>query len=176
MPKAYTIQEKREMALAKIAAATNTATEAPVSANVGTQKPIRTRRGAFNGTEAKMKVERSIPGYHMHWLNDYAGRIQQAVQGGYEFVTADEVGSMVNSNITDRNNDLGEKVRMLVGHNEEGGPLYAYLMKIPDEFWREDQQKIQDRNDQIDTAIRKGKVPGASSEGFYQPDGGIKIS
>lgn len=164
MPKAYTIQEKKAMALEKMA---ETVTTEKSSSG-------RKRRAAFSGTESKMEIDHVIPGFHLHWLNDYAGRIQQAIQGGYDFVTADEVGGLVNSNVTDRNSDLGEKVRMLVGQDEKGGPLYAYLMKIPVDFYEEDQKALQARNDLVDEAIRNGKPPGVKSEGFY--DGGIKMS
>lgn len=164
MPAALTLEEKKARALEKKAVADEQ------------KAPQRTRRGTFNGTESKMAIEHTIPGFHLHWLNDYAGRIQQAQQGGYEFVTAEEIGGMVNSNVTDRNNDLGEKVRMLVGHNDQGGPLYAYLMKIPEEFWLEDQAAIQARNDLVDAAIRSGKAPGVNTEGQYIPREGIKMS
>lgn len=166
MPAALTLEEKKARALEKVADRTEN-TEAPAK---------RTRRAAFSGTESKMAVDKVIPGFHLHWLNDYAGRIQQAVQGGYEFVTVGEIGGMVYSNVTDRNNDLGEKVRMSVGLDEKGGPLYAYLMKIPEDFYLEDQAALQARNDLVDEAIRRGKPPGTKTEGFYIPEGGIKMS
>ena len=71
------------------------------------------------------------------------------------------------------NTDLGDKVRYLVGTSEKGDGLYAYLLKIKEEWWLEDQEEMQKRNDLVDDAIRSGKnvKPGSSADGFY--DAGI---
>ena len=157
MPKALTLAEKVERAEA-------TRTE---------RTP--TRRKAFNGTEGKLIVNGNIDGYHLHILNDSPGRIDQALQSGYEFVLQEEIDG-VGMNVVSRNTDIGDKVRFLVGHAEDGGPLYAYLMKIKQEWYEEDQREAESRNQRIDEAIRKGKTPGVDSQGFYTPKEGIKIS
>ena len=74
------------------------------------------------------------------------------------------------------NTDLGDKVRYLVGVAEKGDGLYAYLMKIRNEWWEEDQEEMQKRNDLVDDAIRGGTnvKAGTSSDGFYTPREGIK--
>lgn len=136
-------------------------------------KQVRTRqRGTFNGTRGKLQVGNSIPGYHLHIFNDAPGRIQAALDNGYEFVHPDEVGG-VTENVVSRNTDLGEKVRFLVNPNDKD-PGYAYLMKIKEEWWIEDQQELQRKNDMTDAAIRAGKLTkdGMNTEGFY--DAGIK--
>ena len=92
-------------------------------------------------------------------------------ENGYEFVHPNEVDG-VTENVTSRNLDLGDKVRFLVGAGEKGEPMYAYLMKIKEEFWLEDQAQLQERNDKTDAAIRQGKTPGVDSSGFY--NAGIK--
>ena len=159
MAQAKTIEQKREEAL------TRTANERPTRERV---------RNVFNGTQAKLTVNNQIPGYHMHIFNDEPGRIQTAIDGGWEFVTPDEVGGVKDS-VTSGNTDLGDKVRFLVGTSEKGDGLYAYLMKIKEEWWQEDQAEIQKRNDRVDDAIRGGVnvKDGTSSEGFYTPKGGI---
>jgi len=159
MAKALTIEEKKEQALTR-------------NAN---ERPTRERvRNVFNGTQAKLTVNHQIPGYHMHIFNDEPGRIQTAIDGGWEFVTPDEVGGVKDS-VTSGNTDLGDKVRFLVGTSEKGDGLYAYLMKIKEEWWQEDQDEIQKRNDRVDDAIRGGVnvASGTSAEGFYTPKGGI---
>ena len=134
------------------------------------------RRNSFAGTTQKLSVTKSIPGFHLHIFNDDGSRIEDAIAGGWTFVTPDEVGKTA-PHVTSRNTDLGDKVRFLVGKNESGGPQYAYLMKIKEEWWLEDQQAIQIRNDQIDEAIRSGKnVKGESSDSFYIGKEGIKLS
>ena len=159
MAQAKTIEQKREEAL------TRTANERPTRERV---------RNVFNGTQAKLTVNHQIPGYHMHIFNDEPGRIQTAIDGGWEFVTPDEVGGVKDS-VTSGNTDLGDKVRFLVGTSEKGDGLYAYLMKIKEEWWEEDQAEIQKRNDRVDDAIRGGVnvASGTSAEGFYTPKGGI---
>ena len=159
MAQAKTIEQKREEALTR-------------NAN---ERTSRERvRNVFNGTQAKLTVNNQIPGYHMHIFNDEPGRIQTAIDGGWEFVTPDEVGGVKDS-VTSGNTDIGDKVRFLVGTSEKGDGLYAYLLKIKQEWWEEDQAEIQKRNDRVDDAIRGGVnvKEGTSSEGFYTPRGGI---
>ena len=159
MAQAKTIEQKREEALTR-------------NAN---ERTTRERvRNVFNGTQAKLTVNNQIPGYHMHIFNDEPGRIQTAVDGGWEFVTPDEVGGVKDS-VTSGNTDLGDKVRFLVGTSEKGDGLYAYLLKIKQEWYDEDQAEIQKRNDRVDDAIRGGVnvASGTSAEGFYTPKGGI---
>ena len=142
---------------------------APESTKV--ERPRERKRGVFNGTQGKLQVGKQIEGYHLHIFNDTPGRIQAATENGYEFVHPNEVDG-VTENVTSRNLDLGDKVRFLVGAGEKGDPMYAYLMKIKEEFWLEDQAQLQERNDKTDAAIRGGKTPGVDSTGFY--NAGIK--
>ena len=163
MPKALTMEEKREKSMAEY--------EAKQEAPKGEQR--RERRSAFNGTRGKLSINGQIPGYHLHIFNDTTeGRIQQALETGYEFVSPEEVGG-VTTNVTDRNTDIGDKVRFLVG-SADGKPLYAYLMKIKQEWWEEDQKAMQERNDKTDAAIRGGKIDGVDNTGFY--NAGIKMN
>jgi len=159
MAKALTIEEKKEQAL------TRTTNERTTRERV---------RNVFNATQAKLTVNKQIPGYHLHIFNDEPGRIQTAIDGGWEFVTPDEVGGVKDS-VTSGNTDLGDKVRFLVGTSEKGDGLYAYLLKIKQEWYDEDQAEIQKRNDRVDDAIRGGVnvASGTSAEGFYTPKGGI---
>jgi hypothetical protein len=165
MPAALTMEQKKEKADAK-ATIRNTI-----------QRGSTARRNAFNGTQTKLGVGNQIEGYHLHIFNDSPGRIDQALQAGYEFVSPDEVGGTA-TNVVSRNTDIGDKVRFLVGTDANNQPQYAYLMKIRNEFYEEDQNNLQARNDAIDTAIKGGKLTkeGMTPEGFYEPKGGIKLS
>jgi hypothetical protein len=160
MAKALTIEEKKERAINR------TTNDRSTSERV---------RSAFNGTKAKLTVNKQIPGYHLHIFNDEPGRIQTALAGGWEFVNPEEVGG-VGERVTSVNTDLGDKVRYLVGADEKGDGAYAYLLKIKEEWWEEDQATLQERNDLVDDAIRSGTnaKAGTSSEGFYTPREGIK--
>jgi len=98
----------------------------------------------------------AIPGYHVHWINDYPGRLEQAQEGGYEFVTRTEV-RLNDKGPTPTDTDLGTRVSMVVGRNEDGSPLRAYAMKIKNEWFDEDQKALAAHNDQIDRSIRAGR-------------------
>ena len=162
MAKALTIEEKRERALNRT--------------EVDRPKAER-KRNVFNGTQGKLTVNAQIPGYHLHIFNDEPGRVQQALDGGWEFVKPEEVGG-VGERVTSVNTDLGDKVRYLVGVAEKGDGLYGYLMKIREEWWLEDQEEMQKRNVLVDDAIRAGTntKAGTSADGFYTPREGIKYN
>jgi len=114
-----------------------------------------------------------IPGYHCHWLNDYTGRILQASQGGYEFVTKEEALVTMPDLAGDplgSGTDLGSRVSVVVGKNEDGTPLRAYLMKIREEWFAEDQASSQTRVDSVHEAMRQGKqsVDGDASNRYVK--------
>ncbi|CAB4120854.1 hypothetical protein UFOVP2_31 [uncultured Caudovirales phage] len=137
--------------------------EAPV--NPATSQADKIDEAREMRTRIPMSVPRAklttpdIPGFHCHWVNDYPGRVMQANQAGYEFVNQEEAlitipdlaGSALGSGT-----DLGSRVSLVVGKNEDGTPLRAYLMKIRLEWYKEDQQAGQQRVDQIDDAMRQG--------------------
>ena len=166
MPRALNYEERAERLLEK-----QEKRNAPAPALDGS---TRKRRNVFNGTEAKLGVRDQIPGYHLHIFTDTGGRIQEAVDSGYEFVTPTEVGG-VSENVVSRNGDLGERIRYLVNPRAEGTEQYGYLMKTRQEWYEEDQAELQAKNDKIDTAIRTGKITG-SDPMLYVPKDGIKLS
>jgi len=182
MPAALTPIEKAERVTARKAKEAEAINVAPILARAsvaGTgEKPTRKKRASFNGTQGKTTVDFSRldeAGFHGHIFNDTPGRITQALDVGYEFVEANEVGSVA-TNVISRNTDIGDKVRFLVGNTDNGEPMYAYLMKIRKEFYEEDQAEAQAKIDAVDAAIRGGKLTGEgqTSEGFY--NAGIKFS
>jgi len=171
MPRALNEFEKRDRLLEKAAA------KEEVSTTVVTEEGgslTRKRRNVFNGTEAKISVRTQIDGYHLHVFTDKGGRIQEALENGYEFVRPNEVGG-VSENVVSRNGDLGERIRYLVNPRADGTDQYGYLMKIRQEWHEEDQAELQSKNNLIDAAIRKGKITGENSS-FYTPSGGIKLN
>lgn len=170
MPRALNEFEKRDRLVAKIEER-KVAETAPTPALNGS---IRKRRNVFNGTEAKISVQAQIPGYHLHVFTDAGGRIQQAMDNGYEFVRPDEVGG-VSENVISRNGDLGERIRYLVNPRADGTDQYGYLMKIRQEWYEEDQAELQAKNNRIDASIRKGKITGENPS-FYTPRDGIKLN
>jgi hypothetical protein len=172
MPAPFTPEQKKQALESKIEAK-----ETTIVGDTGEGRTIRRKRGVLNGTESKMKINKLIEGFHLHWMNDERNRIDDALEAGYEFVKPEEVGGMSNNNVTSRNQELSkDKVRLLVGSTQEG-PLFAYLMKIRQDWYDEDQGSLHEKNDTVDAAIRGGKTTtGTSTDGFYVPREGIKLS
>jgi len=139
------------------------------------ERPSRKRRGVFNGMRQKLQVLGDLPGFHLCWINDIPGMIAQARDGGYEFVADNEI-EMANNNVVDRNTSEGTQVKVLVGTNEDNSPMFAYLMKIRNDYYEEDQKDQQEYNDKIDTQIRGGNIDGkVGVNGRYIPSTGITI-
>jgi len=171
MPRAKTIEEKRDEALQEVAQRRQSAYEPTTASNGATRR----KRGVFNGTKGKLSVDANIPGYHLHIMNDDKTRIQDALDGGYLFVKPEEVEGL-SDNVVARNGDLGDsRIRFLVGSKDKGEPMYGYLMKIQQEWFEEDQAELQAKNDKIDSAIRNGNITGVDPM-LYVPKDGIKLS
>ena len=136
--------------------------------NEGQRELVKTarKRIPFGAPRTKLEVPYKPEGYHLHWVNDDAGRIFAAQQGYYEFVTPDEVGM-------DKTED--NKVKVLVGKNTQNGPLFAYLMKIQQEYYDEDQKFINSRQDDFEKALKQ-MGNNQNGEHGYVPKEGIKLS
>ncbi len=132
----------------------------------------RTRqRGVFNGTNKKLDVLTEIPGFHLHWINDTPGRLQRAVAGGYDFVKKDEVELTESNKVVERNSDIGDKIRAIVGTTDRNEPLYAYLMKIRQEWYDEDQTDAMTKVKQTEAdMVRQGGMNADRIGEKYLPD------
>jgi len=136
------------------------------------EKPVRRKKGAFNGTRGKLQVGNLIQDYHLYFFNDEPGRIAAALEAGWEFVTPEEVG-YDSSNVTNNNVDLANRVSVLGMKSELGKPQQQILLKIRQEWWEEDQAEVQARNNKTDASIKRGKGGNnVDTTGFY--DAGIK--
>lgn len=115
----------------------------------------RTTRKPFGGMQQKLAYP-DRPGFHRHWFNDVPGRISRAEEAGYEHVK----------------NDEGKNVSAVVGVAEHGGPLHAYLMEIPEEWWKEDMDATQRTVDEKEAAMKRGQ---SQTEKSYVPAQGISF-
>lgn len=102
----------------------------------------------------------AIEGYVCQWFADRPGRLRQAQEGGYTFVTPEEI-QLANTQVADDplrdgNTDLGTMVSVYGGTSEGGQAERLYLMKINEEWYLEDQKVIADRNESVAQAIRGG--------------------
>jgi hypothetical protein len=129
-----------------------------------TDRPTRTTRIPFGAPRTKLGVSMELPGYHLHWINDTVGRLAEAQQGGYTFVTPTEVGLP----------DKDTQIKRLVGKDETGEAIYAYLMKQQLDFYEEDQKTLQSQVDVFDKAMKRGELDMKPGEKRY--NAGIQIS
>jgi hypothetical protein len=141
------------------------------AAVIETTTPGRRKKNVFNGTQSKLSVNHTIPGYHLHVFTDEGNRIYEAQEAGYEFVAPEEVGG-ISENVVSRNTDVGNRVRYLVNpRTGEGSAKYGYLMKQREEWYKEDQAALAAKNNLIDNTIRKGKITGDNPNFYVRRDG-----
>jgi hypothetical protein len=110
------------------------------------------------------------PGYVRRWINDYDGRLQNAQDGGYEFVMNDTVKQIGDADIDNENRDLGARVSRVV---DKSTGQRAYLMEIKEEFYQEDQRAKIAKVEEVDRRIKKGKLENVDE--MYIPDDGRGI-
>ena len=113
-----------------------------------------------------------IEGFHLHWF--LSSRVSRARQAGYEFVSPDEVDvnnfDLAGDASAHGSSDLGSRVSIpasVGGDSEER----LYLMKLPQEFWEQDQDKLMERNDAVAAALRGGEETGVGQKNPYGTDG-----
>lgn len=82
------------------------------------------------------------PGYYRHWFNDLPGRIQAATEAGYTYVKEAETR---------------RPVSRVVGKTSDGQGFRAYLMEIPEDWFREDMQRVEQETASRIDPIRRGK-------------------
>lgn len=107
-------------------------------------------------------------GYHPYWRNDQDGRVQEALANGYEFVHPSEIEEVTHHIAATEMSE--DKVSRVVGYTDKGEPIRAYLMKIKQEWFEENQAFYQKRAAAIDNAIRHGTT--TPVESAYQPKEG----
>lgn len=129
-----------------------------------TPERTRAKRKPFGVKQSKFYVPNPQDGFHYRVINDEPGRLHQAQEGGYAYVNPKDVG------LTEIKEN---KVRYIVGRQENGDVLYGYLMQIPREWYEEDQREKSKHLDQIDAAIRGGQIERQAGDGRYVPEGGI---
>lgn len=116
-------------------------------------------------TMQRLKSEGKVP----RWVNDTDTRIMDAQAGDYEFLTID-------AKVGDKQEEVErQKISKVVGRNKDGSPMKAYLMAIPEEYYREDQQAKEEINKRVDDAIRGGNPSGLQHHGVDPNKGGAYV-
>ena len=83
---------------------------------------IRAVRTPFGSMMQKLALP-VRPGYHRHWFNDVAGRIDEATTSGWSHI---------------KNPRDGTPLKRAVGTGRDNGVLYAFAMELPEVFWQEE--------------------------------------
>lgn len=140
----------------------------PVARNAAQREeaPRARETEVSGGPRLKLGVRGSIPGFTLFWENDDEGAVEQLLYEGFSFVEPEEV-RMQSHIVSDA--DLSKRVSRYVGKKADGSPLRAYLLKCPDEVWKEREADRYRQADERDAAIRSGTIAG--SEGRYRPKG-----
>lgn len=137
----------------------------PRARNPEMEGTVPRTRTPFGSGKLRLGVTK-IPGYHLHWIADYPGRLEEAEDNGYEFVTAGEV------KLSRDNDSAGERVSRISGSHDSGKPLTLHLMKIKQEWYEENQEFYLARARKTEQQIRKGLIDGVRHPETYIPKGG----
>lgn len=139
------------------------ATFNPANANGIAAEPQRRRRIPLSVPRRKLEAD-PIPGFVLYWFKE--SNIPQALQAGYEFVDRSEVTlnqtNEAGSSSDSGNTDLGSRVSVIGDKiGERGVPERAVLMKIREEFWREDREVLDNENARVMQSIFGGQILGS---------------
>lgn len=139
-------------------------------ANPAREAKVDARSRVPMSTPERQLEVADIPGYHLHWF--LTSRTGRALRAGYTFVEEDDIPEGLNSRSIagdaneSGNSDMGTRISVpaaVGGDSEER----LYLMKIPTEWWEQDQEKLADRNEEIAAALRGGKSTGVGTANPY---------
>jgi hypothetical protein len=113
----------------------------------------RDNRRGFGNQSQKLAYPPRI-GYHRHHFNDTPGRIVGALKAGWTHVNDPETGKPIEN---------------VVGVAATGGGLKAFLMEIPEEWWKDDMAEIEKINAAKEETIKRGVKPSnqADANNFY---------
>ena len=138
----------------------------------GKTKDVRKERVPLGAPRLKLAVD-GRAGYERRWVNDAGGRIDQAIEGGYQFVPRNGA-EFKEGDVINRNESVNDAVCKTVGSDG----TKAYLMEIPAGYYAADQKAKSDRLLETEKALKQGAdehgKPG--KDGRYIPREGIKIS
>lgn len=125
---------------------------------------IRAIRLPFGGAMAQKLALPKRPGYHRHWFNDVAGRIDEASASGWAHI------------INPRD---GKPMHRVVGTGRDNKALEAYAMELPEVFWKEEMDARHAVASERVDAIKKNPFPAAPGQAkaadagkFYSPTEG----
>lgn len=130
---------------------------------VAIKRTTRESRIPVAGPRDILTVAGKDPNYSYRWVKDLPGRIQRFLDGGYEIVNHD---AQVGQKAVDSGSRLGTAITRLDGANT------LVLMRIPLEWYNEDQERKQAEIDAVEDSLRND---GGNNQGLdrdSRPDTG----
>jgi len=110
-----------------------------------TKREQRVERIPVGGPRSILSVPDLDPNYSYRWVRDDIGRIDIFKQGGYEVVVRDhEVGQPA----------VDKGTRLASAYTQTRGSSTLVLMRIPKEWYDEDQKAKQDEIDALEATMR----------------------
>lgn len=123
----------------------------PAASKAERQRPPRV---SMSAPRRRLQVP-DLPGWHLHFFKEE--NVPAAVEAYYELVDRREVRmnqlNVAGESAGDGNTDMGSNVSVIGGQNAAGQPVRLILMKIKEEYWKEDQLALERRNVAVMQAI-----------------------
>lgn len=120
------------------------------------RKSERRRQPGIHGRGRQKLITPEITGFTTRWVNDISNRLKEKTQyDDWEFVEAREINNEVGE-AGDGNQDLGSRVKRVVGTQEGGKPMYAYLLKKSNEYYKQDIANNEAARREKEDTLRRG--------------------
>ena len=120
---------------------------------MGTQETItlkKKKRVPLSGADRNvLTVQKKEPGFVYRFVNNVEDRIQRFMDAGYEPVTHQQAGQVGDTRV-----DTSQGTSSIVEKGVGGGKK-AILMRIPEEFYKEDQKAKQDMVDTLEASMKR---------------------
>ena len=117
-------------------------------------RPKRTPLGARN----RLTFDKQDPNYVYRVINDQDDRLQRAQEAGYDFVVSDE-------QLGDKRAAEGGKIDSRVS-KPVGNGVRGFLMRIPREYYAEDQQAKAERINATEASMSPNAAKGEYGSGL----------
>lgn len=117
-------------------------------------RPKRTPLGQRN----RLSFGSQDPNFVYRVINDQDERLKQAQEAGYEFVVSDE-------QLGDKRAAEGGKIDSRVS-KPVGNGVRGFLMRIPKEYYTEDQDAKMSKIDEMEKSLKPDKKAGQYGEGL----------
>lgn len=125
----------------------------------------RRRRKSVGGLNNLKLTAPERKGYHRHWFVDRPGRLAEAEELAYEFVSESGIKS----------DSPDSRVRRLTGTDAQGAPQYSYLMETPLEEYEHGMKDKEEAHAAFEQSIQRGQDPLGQLQNAYG-EGSIRDS